>query len=486
MDRASLYELLKRERSASDEEKALIDQMSERYPYFHALHTLRCAIKYQDSYGARDRMAAIRVMAGALPRPIAVLDMVNGHDVLSVARELAAYQQRQMAEEREKAEALEREQQMQEAQKRQEAIKRLEEEQARQRREEERKRQEEEKRLEEQRREEEARKKREAQRRLEELKAQKEKERREEEERKRQEELKAKQEKERQEEEERKRLEELKAKQEKERQEEEERKRQEELKAKQEKERQEEEERKRQEELKAKQEKERQEEEERKRQEELKAKQEKEKGEEVDGVIVIPPSEKGTTGEEEMVVRLNVSAEPFKFIYESEPPASHGPQVPSQQGLNLLPRAMAEEGVDIMPTGVFILDPVKQEMANENMEFVRTVLNPNYRPPEQGPGRSQDPVQDRLIDTFIATSEEVIRKILEAEQRGEDGGQAPVDLSAKSAGLDSDIASETLARVYASKGLYQEAEAMYRTLMRKYPEKNAYFAELIESLPTKH
>lgn len=395
MDRARLYELLKRERIASEEEKTQIDEMSVKYPYFHALHTLRCAIKYQDSYGARDRVAAIRVMAGALPRPIAVLDMVNGYDALSVSQELEVYKQEKEREEeleREKAEALAREQEA-----------------------------------------EEKRKRIAAQERLEELRAQEEVARLEEE--KRQEELRAQ--------EEATRREEIACQREIAEQE---------------------------------------------------AAQRAVRGEEVDGVIVVRPSEKvAPQEEEEMVVHLNVMAEPFKFIYENEDEATHRPlpEPSTQQHLNdLLHRTMAEEGRDIMPAGVFELDPEKQEMANQNMEFVLTVLNPNYRPPADKEERIRetecvnDLLQEELIDTFIASSNDVIKKVLEAEQKGDEGIENPIDLGASSAGLDSDIASETLARVYANKGMYVEAEAMYRTLMQKYPEKSAYFAELIEMLPS--
>ena len=47
---------------------------------------------------------------------------------------------------------------------------------------------------------------------------------------------------------------------------------------------------------------------------------------------------------------------------------------------------------------------------------------------------------------------------------------------------DEDIATETLAQIYAQQRLYKKSIAVYRKLILKYPEKNAYFASQIESL----
>lgn len=45
-----------------------------------------------------------------------------------------------------------------------------------------------------------------------------------------------------------------------------------------------------------------------------------------------------------------------------------------------------------------------------------------------------------------------------------------------------DIYTETLAQIYAEQGYYEQAKAIYSKLILAYPEKNAYFASLIEKL----
>ena len=42
--------------------------------------------------------------------------------------------------------------------------------------------------------------------------------------------------------------------------------------------------------------------------------------------------------------------------------------------------------------------------------------------------------------------------------------------------------TETLARIFAEQGRYEEAKRIYSKLLLKFPEKNAYFAALIENL----
>ena len=45
-----------------------------------------------------------------------------------------------------------------------------------------------------------------------------------------------------------------------------------------------------------------------------------------------------------------------------------------------------------------------------------------------------------------------------------------------------DIFTETLAQIYAEQGYYEQAKDIYSKLILAYPEKNAYFAALIEKL----
>ena len=62
-----------------------------------------------------------------------------------------------------------------------------------------------------------------------------------------------------------------------------------------------------------------------------------------------------------------------------------------------------------------------------------------------------------------------------AKARQEKTNAEPVD-------SDFDIYTETLASIYAEQGYYEHAKRIYSKLILAYPEKNAYFAALIEKL----
>jgi len=49
-----------------------------------------------------------------------------------------------------------------------------------------------------------------------------------------------------------------------------------------------------------------------------------------------------------------------------------------------------------------------------------------------------------------------------------------------------DFCTETLAQIYAEQGYYEQAKEIYSKLILAYPEKNAYFAALIEKLEIKN
>ncbi len=52
----------------------------------------------------------------------------------------------------------------------------------------------------------------------------------------------------------------------------------------------------------------------------------------------------------------------------------------------------------------------------------------------------------------------------------------------QSTSIDEDICTETLAQIYVEQGYYEPAKRIYSRLLLKFPEKNAYFASLIEKL----
>ena len=48
--------------------------------------------------------------------------------------------------------------------------------------------------------------------------------------------------------------------------------------------------------------------------------------------------------------------------------------------------------------------------------------------------------------------------------------------------VEFDLYTETLAQIYAEQGYYEQAKAIYSKLILAYPEKNAYFAALIQKI----
>ena len=59
------------------------------------------------------------------------------------------------------------------------------------------------------------------------------------------------------------------------------------------------------------------------------------------------------------------------------------------------------------------------------------------------------------------------------------------EVAARSIAEDFGVASETLAALLESQGLYDKAIDMYERLCLQYPEKNSFFAAKIESLRNK-
>lgn len=87
--------------------------------------------------------------------------------------------------------------------------------------------------------------------------------------------------------------------------------------------------------------------------------------------------------------------------------------------------------------------------------------------------------QNELIDKFINSSDNISFKIKPSvSNEGED----VEDLSSKSTAVDDSIVSENLAKIYTKQGKTEKAIEIYQKLIWKFPQKKAYFAEIIDSL----
>jgi hypothetical protein len=84
-------------------------------------------------------------------------------------------------------------------------------------------------------------------------------------------------------------------------------------------------------------------------------------------------------------------------------------------------------------------------------------------------------VEDSLINKFIETEPRI-------SQPTKASFFSPVDMARRSVEDRDDLVSETLAKIYAAQGDHQRAIRIYMKLSLLYPEKNSYFAALIENL----
>ena len=84
---------------------------------------------------------------------------------------------------------------------------------------------------------------------------------------------------------------------------------------------------------------------------------------------------------------------------------------------------------------------------------------------------------DSIIDKFILENPTIQKPLSEFF--------SPTSMAAKSLEEDTDMATETLAKIFIKKGNYPKAIRIYERLMLYYPEKSNYFATLIESLRDK-
>ncbi|MEW5846496.1 MAG: hypothetical protein AB1777_09580 [Bacteroidota bacterium] len=92
-------------------------------------------------------------------------------------------------------------------------------------------------------------------------------------------------------------------------------------------------------------------------------------------------------------------------------------------------------------------------------------------------GTGAEPID--LIEKFIAEQPKIPRP--ETPPRGADS-DGVVDISVNSVIEPDELATETLAEIYALQGYIDKAISVYEKLRLKYPEKSSYFADQIQKL----
>jgi len=92
-------------------------------------------------------------------------------------------------------------------------------------------------------------------------------------------------------------------------------------------------------------------------------------------------------------------------------------------------------------------------------------------------GTGAEPID--LIEKFIAEQPKIPRP--ETPPRGADS-DGVVDISINSVIEPDELATETLAEIYALQGYIDKAISVYEKLRLKYPEKSSYFADQIQKL----
>ncbi len=106
-------------------------------------------------------------------------------------------------------------------------------------------------------------------------------------------------------------------------------------------------------------------------------------------------------------------------------------------------------------------------------------------PASASAGAPPGPVRMAGGDYFSQQEYDMVRK--EGDQvfsRAAFHGSTPESSEASVRQENMDFCTETLAQIYAEQGYYSHAIHIYEKLILAYPEKNAYFAALIEKLKT--
>lgn len=135
----------------------------------------------------------------------------------------------------------------------------------------------------------------------------------------------------------------------------------------------------------------------------------------------------------------------------------------------------AQESESVRP----VLDQTIPPVTEDQIETVNDGIYTPPVPPATVTPKPPDPHRSKqIIDRFIEKDPRI--------SPSRSTFYSPVNMAKKSIQESDDIASETLARIYAAQGNFQKAIHLYELLSLKFPEKSLYFAALIEELNKKY
>lgn len=126
------------------------------------------------------------------------------------------------------------------------------------------------------------------------------------------------------------------------------------------------------------------------------------------------------------------------------------------------------------------VQPKEQPAEAEESEYdgVYTPPLPSATPVNPAPKHADPQRSKQIIDRFIEKDPRITPS--------RSTFFSPVNMAKRSVQETDDVASETLARIYATQGNFQKAIHLYELLSLKFPEKSSYFAALIEELKKKY
>lgn len=147
-------------------------------------------------------------------------------------------------------------------------------------------------------------------------------------------------------------------------------------------------------------------------------------------------------------------------------------ELPSAEEFRISGKAQQQE-----PT-----DEEKQQVKDNQVSFAQWLKQLNCQAQETQE-QAEEPTEEKQY--VRKPQDDIVEKFIQAEPRITPQKAAfynPVNMARKSVNEDSDMVTETLARIYEKQGNIAKAIRAYQKLSLKYPEKSLYFASLIENL----